>query len=54
MRGEHSDYIGIAEESKIADHFDNATIATIKGAGHWLHAEQPERFSRLALDFLLR
>ena len=54
MRGEHSDYIGIAEEREIADHFDNATIATIKDAGHWLHAEQPERFSRLALDFLLR
>jgi esterase len=53
IRGEHSDYIGIDEESEIADHFDNATIKTIKDAGHWLHVEQPERFSRLALDFLL-
>jgi len=54
IRGEHSDYIGIAEESEIANHFDNATISTVKDAGHWLHAEQPERFSRLVLNFLLR
>lgn len=54
IRGEHSDYIGIAEENEIADHFDDATIRTIKNAGHWLHAEQPEKFSQLALDFLLR
>ncbi len=53
IRGEHSDYIGDAEEIEIARHFDSATIRTIKDAGHWLHAEQPERFSRLAFDFLL-
>jgi pimeloyl-ACP methyl ester carboxylesterase len=53
IRGENSDYIGTAEESAIADHFEDATITTITNAGHWLHAEQPERFSRLALDFLV-
>ena len=53
IRGENSDYIGAAEESEIADHFENVTIKTIKNAGHWLHAEQPEKFSQLALDFIL-
>ncbi len=54
IRGEKSDYIGAAEESEIADHFGDATIETITNAGHWLHAEQPEKFSQLALDFMLR
>lgn len=53
IRGEHSDYIRAVEEAVITDHFDDATISTIRNAGHWLHAEQPENFSRLALDFLL-
>jgi pimeloyl-ACP methyl ester carboxylesterase len=53
IRGENSDYIGAAEESEIEDHFENVTIKTIKNAGHWLHAEQPEKFSQLALDFIL-
>jgi pimeloyl-ACP methyl ester carboxylesterase len=54
IRGENSDYIGAAEESVIADHFEEATIRTITNAGHWLHAEQPEKFSQLVLSFLLR
>jgi esterase len=53
IRGENSEYIGNAEEANIAVHFDNATVRTIANAGHWLHAEQPEKFSQLALDFLL-
>lgn len=54
IRGEQSAYIGIAEESEIRDHFENVSIRTIKNAGHWLHAEQPGKFSQLVLDFLLR
>jgi len=53
IRGEHSEYIGDAEEVEIAAHFENATIKTIRNAGHWLQAEQPEEFSQLALNFLL-
>lgn len=54
IRGEESDYIGAAEESEIAVHFKDASIKTIANAGHWLHAEQPEIFSQITLDFLLQ
>ena len=54
IRGAKSDYVGSAEIDVIRRHFSNAEIATIEGAGHWLHAEQPAEFARLALDFLNR
>ena len=44
IRGENSDYINSADELIINSHFSNSSIITISGAGHWLHAEQPERF----------
>lgn len=52
IRGEHSDYIGAAEEAVIAAHFKQATVRTVSKAGHWLHAEQPQQFADQALDFL--
>ena len=54
LRGARSDYVGSAEIDVIKRHFSNASIATIDAAGHWLHAEQPLEFSRLALEFLCR
>lgn len=53
IRGEHSEYIGDAEAVEIAAHFENSTIKTIRNAGHWLQAEQPEIFAQIALGFLL-
>ena len=52
IRGSASDYIGAAEIEVIERHFGNVEIATIDGAGHWLHAEQPREFLRLVEDFL--
>jgi esterase len=52
IRGANSDYVGSAEIAVIERHFGDARVATIDGAGHWLHAEKPLEFSRLALDFL--
>ena len=52
IRGSASDYIGAAEIDVIERHFSNVEIATIEGAGHWLHAEQPQEFLRLVGDFL--
>jgi len=54
IRGENSEYIGAAEEAEIKSHFEQVTIQTISNAGHWLHAEQPEQFSQIALCFLSR
>ena len=53
IRGEQSEYIGVAEKLEIEDHFETFTLQTIGNAGHWLHAEQPEQFSQLAVNFLL-
>jgi pimeloyl-ACP methyl ester carboxylesterase len=53
IRGANSDYLGSSEIEVIKRHFKDARIATIDGAGHWLHAEKPLEFSRLVLDFLL-
>jgi len=52
IRGEKSDYIGDAEVEVIKHRFSNCMIETIAAAGHWLHAEKPEAFNRLVLDFL--
>ena len=52
IRGEKSDYIGNAEIEIIKHRFSDCKIETIAAAGHWLHAEKPEAFNRLVVDFL--
>lgn len=52
IRGARSDYVGDAEIDVINRHFKKASIATIEDAGHWLHAEKPEPFAQLVLEFL--
>jgi pimeloyl-ACP methyl ester carboxylesterase len=52
MRGANSDYIGDPEIDVIRRHFSNPRIETIAAAGHWLHAENPDAFNRLVLEFL--
>jgi pimeloyl-ACP methyl ester carboxylesterase len=53
IRGAKSDYVGDGEIAQIEKYFDNAQIATIENAGHWLHAEQPQAFIERVLEFLL-
>ena len=36
-----------------ADRFDNATVATIENAGHWVHHDQLDEFSALVDNFLI-
>ncbi len=52
IRGASSDYIDDTGIEVIERHFENASIATIAAAGHWLHAEKPQEFSQLVLDFM--
>lgn len=51
IRGEKSDYITDADEPVIRRNFPQAQFATIQGAGHWLHAEKPDEFFRLTINF---
>jgi len=42
LAGEKSDYIRTEDHRLIKSVFPTAEIVTIPGAGHWVHAEQPE------------
>lgn len=52
IRGANSDYIKDEYLSIIEEHFPNNDLKTIENAGHWLHAEQPEIFFNIVIDFL--
>lgn len=52
LRGENSNYITKEDEPLIEAHFSNAIIVTVKNAGHWLHAENPEQFYSEIVSFL--
>ena len=54
MRGELSDYILEEQYSDIEQQFADVEFDTIKGAGHWLHAEAPDEFQESLLSFCLR
>lgn len=52
IRGGKSDYINAEDDDGINRLFPAATIQTIAPANHWVHADAPEEFVRLVLDFL--
>lgn len=52
LKGGNSDYVTGQDTSDITNFFPNASIQTIENAGHWLHAEQPEQFFQMSLEFL--
>ena len=52
IKGELSDYILPAANEATRALFPQARLKVIAGAGHWLHAEKPAIFLRLARDFL--
>ncbi|MEO6189186.1 MAG: alpha/beta fold hydrolase [Saprospiraceae bacterium] len=41
LMGENSNYLNAQDEIELKGIFPNATFLTIKGAGHWVHAEKP-------------
>ena len=53
IRGGNSDYIISADELLINKHFSDFSMATIAGAGHWLHSEKPDLFYAEAMGFCL-
>jgi pimeloyl-ACP methyl ester carboxylesterase len=54
IRGELSNYILDEDIPQLEDQFPDSEIITIKGAGHWVHAEAPEEFVDVVLGFCLR
>ncbi|MDA1369753.1 MAG: alpha/beta fold hydrolase [Proteobacteria bacterium] len=53
VKGADSAYIQARNDAAILELFPNAKVKTIMQAGHWLHAEKPQAFQKIALDFLL-
>lgn len=52
VRGGNSNYILNEDWPLIKDQFLKSHLVTIKNAGHWLHAEQPEAFSGTVTTYL--
>lgn len=52
VRGGESDYIADEDLPLIHKNFPNAELVTIEGAGHWVHADTPDRFAEVVLEFL--
>ncbi len=52
LRGGASGYITDQDLSLIRHHFPQAKLITLDGAGHWLHAEQPQAFFESSLGFM--
>ena len=53
LRGGQSDYLPPDLPSEITRNFKEVSLETIEGAGHWVHAEQPEAFLQAVTTFLL-
>lgn len=54
VRGELSDYILDEDFESLENQFLDSEFATIKGAGHWVHAEASSEFLEAVLSFCLR
>lgn len=52
IKGANSNYISEEDFSVINTIYPDARIVTIPGAGHWLHAEQPELFLKAIEEFV--
>ncbi len=52
IAGGKSDYITDADHDLIREHFPKAIVATVKGAGHWVHAEKPKELGEMVMEFL--
>jgi esterase len=51
IKGQLSNYIDDHNSALIFTMFPNATMETIEGTGHWLHAEKPQIFNGLVIEF---
>ena len=52
LRGERSDYVRAEHRAAVRALFPAAQFMTLKGAGHWLHADAPDAFVEVAQTFL--
>jgi pimeloyl-ACP methyl ester carboxylesterase len=53
IRGENSDYLRPGDAALIRERFRRVRVETIRGAGHWVHADQPDQVVEVVTQFLL-
>lgn len=54
IRGGKSEFVPTEDIALIRRLFPRAEICTLAGAGHWVHADEPEAVMALVLEFLRR
>lgn len=54
VKGGQSDYLLSEHRPAIGKLFPNSQAKIIQGTGHWLHAEKPHIFNRVAREFLIK
>jgi len=52
VRGDESNYVRKKHEAEILELFPHAGVKSIMECGHWLHADKPKVFQKIALNFL--
>lgn len=52
--GQRSAYVTAKDRERVRHFFPRALFATIKGAGHWVHADAPRQFIEVVGGFLRR
>jgi pimeloyl-ACP methyl ester carboxylesterase len=52
VRGERSDYVLPEHRAAVGKYFPAAKQVTLRGAGHWLHADAPEAFASVVEPFI--
>jgi len=51
LLGERSDYVQPEHRPRVRELFPAARFLSLRGTGHWLHAEKPEEFTAVAESF---
>lgn len=54
LRGDRSDYVGPDDRARFRALFPMARFASLRDAGHWLHADAPDAFTSTLDSFLPR
>lgn len=54
IKGELSNYILESDGKELENYFPDCNIVSIENAGHWVHAEAPNKFLETVLEFCLR
>lgn len=52
LKGEHSDYIQYEHQIQMYSMFPETTMKVIPDASHWLHADNPEAFTKEIFDWI--